>query len=222
MNPAQRPALRQGPPGRPPPLYLTLATHWAPSAWNTRPILQANEASGSSAQMSPPTFPCQAPEPSLHLPRWWSGRPELPEGRGCPATPWDLTHFCAVPTEPWRGHVPFLLDLTKDRTTASFSRPWKPSTDLISSSGCLCARLCLSRSTCNPSRPRSQRPSPGGLGTQPPPRQGSRCRTTRQGARRSPRRNGVTSLHRHVRGLMGSCCAGHGTPSLDSVTCSDS
>ena len=41
------------------------------------------------------------------------------------------------------------MDLTKDRITASFSRPWKPSTDLISSSGSLCARLCLSRSTCN-------------------------------------------------------------------------
>lgn len=40
-------------------------------------------------------------------------------------------------SQAWRRPVPFLLDLTKDSTMASFSRPWKPSTDLISSSGCL-------------------------------------------------------------------------------------
>lgn len=44
-----------------------------------------------------------------------------------------VTHFW----DSGERSIPFLLDLTKDSTTASFSRPWKPSTDLISSSGCL-------------------------------------------------------------------------------------
>lgn len=40
-----------------------------------------------------------------------------------------------------RPKVPFLLERTSDSTTASFSRPWKPSTDLISSSGCFAESL---------------------------------------------------------------------------------
>lgn len=43
--------------------------------------------------------------------------------------------------------LPFLLDLTSVNTTASFSLPWKPSTDLISRAGYRTESLWRRRST---------------------------------------------------------------------------
>lgn len=94
------------------------------------------------AVRAPCRFPSGDPWSPCHALRGQRPRATAQHGPGSPP---GLTS--ALPEDPAGRYAPFRLDRTKDRITASFSRPWKPSTDLISSSGCLCARLCLSRST---------------------------------------------------------------------------
>lgn len=151
-----------------PALPRSLTSCSAPSAGDTRPHSCSTPGTtptscGSGLQQAPDGAPLP-PTPCL-LSHWGPAQP--------PAEPQSA--LCATQRDSTEPHIPFLLDLTKDKTTASFSRPWKPSTDLISSSGYLWARLCLSRSTWNTRKPCSQLGSGrGGLDTQ---QRASHCST---------------------------------------------